>query len=223
MAKSKSQRSSKPPRASAPTPAGTSAAASAAEAKASPSRGVARGRADLGHLRRGRRRGAALPWIVGLAGLGVLVAIQIGVNLVREANAPGDRLPSQGNVHVALGAATPPYNSDPPTSGWHTAELAPWGSHLEPLHDQRLLHNMEDGGVILWYASGSEDENRAHVAALEAVVAGRYARVVIAPRDAMPTAYALTAWQRLQRFVAIDEPGMREFLAAYHGLDHHSR
>jgi hypothetical protein len=169
----------------------------------------------------GRRRGIALPWIVGLVGIGLLVAIQIGVNVAREASLPGERFASQGNVHVALGTSTPPYNSDPPTSGWHTAELAPWGSHVEVQHDQRLLHNMEDGGVILWYANGTPDENRAHVAALEAVVPRAFPRVVIAPRDGMPTTYAATAWQRLQRFDAIDADAMQAFVAAYHGIDNH--
>jgi hypothetical protein len=170
---------------------------------------------------RGRRRGNALPWIVGLVGVGLLVAIQIGVNVVREARLPGERFASQGNVHVALGSSTPRYNSDPPTSGWHTAELAPWGSHLEVQQDQRLLHNMEDGGVILWYANGTVDENREHVAALEAVVPRTYARVVIAPRDGMPSTYAATAWQRLQRFDAIDADAMLAFIAAFHGIDNH--
>ena len=170
--------------------------------------------------RRARRPALPLPWLVGLGGLGLLVVLQVVINVVQEARLPGARFASQGNVHVSLGAATPPYNSDPPTSGWHTQELAPWGSHLEPQPDQRLVHNMEDGGVVLWYADGTPDENARHVAALEGVV-GRYGRVVIAPRAGMPTPYALTAWQRLQRFDEIDPAGMRAFLEAYHGLDRH--
>jgi hypothetical protein len=180
-----------------------------------------RGRSSLAHGRRRRDNRSALPWIVGLAGVGLLVAIQIGVTVVGQARLPGERFASQGNVHVALGASTPPYNSDPPTSGWHTAELAPWGSHVEVQHDQQLVHNMEDGGVILWYANGTLEENRAHVAALEAVVPRAYARVVIAPRDGMPTTYAATAWQRLQRFDEVDAEAMQAFIAAYHGIDNH--
>jgi hypothetical protein len=222
----KKKRSTQPPRqagATAPA-AGATAPAPVATAPATPRRSAAAGATgDLGRLRRGRRKGNPLPWIVGLGGLALLVAVQVGVNLVREAGLPGERFPSQGNVHVALGATTPAYNSDPPTSGWHTADLAPWGSHLEPLPDQRVVHNLEDGGVALWYANGTPEENRARVAELEAVVAGRYARVVIAPRDGMPTPYALTAWRRLQRFEAVDEAAMRAFIAAYHGTDHHPR
>jgi hypothetical protein len=199
-----------------PAPAG----ASVAPAPAGAAR-AARGRSALATSRRRRGKGGALPWIVGSVGLGLLIAIQIGVTVVGQARLPGERFASQGNVHVALGASTPPYNSDPPTSGWHTAELAPWGSHLEVQHDQRLVHNMEDGGVVLWYANGTPEENRAHVAALEAVVPRAFSRVVIAPRDGMPTTYAATAWQRLQRFEAIDAEAMQAFIAAYHGVDNH--
>jgi len=177
----------------------------------------------LARSRRGRRKGNPLPWIVGLGGLAVLVVAQIGVNVYREATAPGERFASQGNVHVALGTSTPGYNSDPPTSGWHTPDLAAWGAYVEPQPDERLLHNMEDGGVVLWYEAGTPEENEAHVAALEEVVAGRYSRFVIAPRADMPTPYAMTAWQRLERFEAIDAVAMQAFLAAYHGRDHHPR
>ncbi len=170
--------------------------------------------------KRGRRKGLPSPWLVGIAGLVALVALQVTLNAVAEARLPGERFRSQGNLHVSLGANTPAYNSDPPTSGWHTAELAPWGAHLEAQHDQRLLHNMEDGGVVLWYPLGTPEENAAHVTALEDVARG-YDRVVIAPREGMPTTYALTAWQRLQRFEDVDREGMRAFLAAYHGIDNH--
>ena len=74
---------------------------------------------------------------------------------------------------------------------------------------------------MLWYPAGTLVENEAHVDALEGVVGGRYPRVVIAPRDDMPTTYALTAWQRLARFDELDVEGMQAFLAAYHGIDHH--
>ncbi len=179
--------------------------------------------AKLARTRRGRRKGNPLPWIVGLGGLAVLVVAQIGINLYRDARAPGERFASQGNVHVALGTSVPGYNSNPPTSGWHTPDLAAWGTYVEPVPDQRLIHNMEDGGVILWYEAGTPEENEAQVAALQEVVDGRYSRYVIAPREDMPTPYAMTAWQRLERFDAIDAVAMQAFLAAYHGLDHHPR
>lgn len=175
----------------------------------------------LGQARRGRRKSNNLPWILGLGGLALLVLFQVGLNLYRDFTAPGDRFRSQGNVHVALGTTTPAYNSDPPTSGWHTPDLAPWGSSVVVQPDQRVIHNMEDGGVILWYRLGSPEENEANVALLEDVVEGRFGRTVITPRADLQAPYVLTAWTRMQTFEDIDPEGMRAFIAAYHGIDHH--
>jgi len=163
------------------------------------------------------------PWIVGALGVGALIVLPIVVNVVQAANLPGERFPSQGNRHVPLGAAIPAYNSEPPTSGPHTDALAPWGSYLpgDAPPDLNLVHNMEDGGVIMWYRpSGMQAEDESTVAQLEQVSA-RYRRVVIVPREDMESAFALTAWQRLQRFDALDAEGMTAFLEAYEGIDHH--
>ncbi|MDZ7706554.1 MAG: DUF3105 domain-containing protein [Trueperaceae bacterium] len=175
--------------------------------------------------RRSRSTASRAPWILGAIGVAALIAIPIVVDSVRAANLPGERFASQGNRHVPLGANVPPYNSDPPTSGPHTAELAAWGAYGpdDVVEDQRVLHNMEDGGVVFWYRPvADEDETLDRVDALEEIAAG-YRRVVIAPRPDMPTDYAMTAWRRLQRFETIDEEGMTAFLAAYEGIDNHVR
>lgn len=164
----------------------------------------------------------SLAWILGGLAVVALIAVVIVANVVNAGSRPGERFASQGNVHVQLGQDHPAYNSDPPTSGWHTPDLAPWGSYDYLVPEERLIHNMEDGGVILWYRFGTPEENRERITALEEVARG-YNRVVIAPREAMPTTYALTAWQRLQRFDAVDREGMRAFLEAYEGIDHHAR
>jgi hypothetical protein len=219
MAKKKRSRTAPTSPTSKTPPAAADPSTEGAEPRVKPR--AANASSNLGRQRRGRRKGTPLPWILALGGLAALVAIQVGMNVIRERNAPGDRFASQGNVHVALGTSTPAYNSEPPTSGWHTPDLAAWGSYVEPLPDQRVIHNMEDGGVVLWYEAGTPAENEAHVDALESVVGGRYPRVVIVPREDMPTTYALTAWQRLARFDEIDVDGMQAFLAAYHGIDNH--
>lgn len=171
--------------------------------------------------RRKAKKTNLLPWILGGLAVLALIVVPIVVNAVRASKLPGERFPSQGNIHIQLGASHPEYNSNPPTSGWHTSELASWRAYDYVVPAERLIHNMEDGGVILWYRLGTPEENAAHIEALQEVARG-YQRVIIAPREEMPTTYALTAWQRLQRFDEIDREGMRDFLEAYEGIDHHA-
>ncbi len=165
------------------------------------------------------KKASPWPWLIGL-GVVLLIALPIIVNAVRAGNLPGERFRSQGNVHIQEGVSHPDYNSDPPTSGWHLPNIASWGSHAEVLPDELLVHNMEDGGVILWYPLGTEEENAENIEALEGVARG-YHNVVIAPREGLESPYVATAWTRLERFESLDEAGMRAFLEAFEGLDHH--
>lgn len=174
--------------------------------------------------KRATQRGSRLPWILGGVGVLALIAVPITINVVRSANLPGEKFPSQGNRHIAVGTNVPEYNSDPPTSGPHTSDLASWGTYGpdEDVHEQRLIHNMEDGGVILWYEpSDDPEETEDRISVLEQASRG-YRHVVIAPRPDMPTPYTLTAWQRLQRFETGDVEAMRTFVEAYEGTDHHA-
>jgi hypothetical protein len=208
------------------TGAGESAPITAPEVSPAPG-GSTKGRLDPSRrpgTRPRRKPASRLPWIVGIGGVLLLVGITIASNMIREANLPGERFRSQGNVHVALGTQTPPYNTEPPTSGWHTPGIAGWGAYVDAApHDQELVHNMEDGGVILWYVAGTPDENAAHVEALQNVLGSRWPRTVIAPREGLESPYVLTAWTRMQRFEELDPDGKRAFVTAYHGLDHHPR
>jgi len=171
-----------------------------------------------------QKKRSATPWLVG-AGIALLVAVPAGVNIYRQSQLPGERFRSLGNVHIGLGAPTPAYNSNPPTSGPHYPSVGPWGSHTEfsqAISDPYLVHNMEDAGVILWYRAGTPEENQRHVTALEnAYDSSRYRRVVIAPREDLETTYAMTAWQRLQTFDEINADEINAFMEAYEGVDHH--
>jgi hypothetical protein len=161
-------------------------------------------------------------WVFGGAAFAVTVIFLGIVYFGPWKKIPGENFRSQGNVHIELGQEHPFYNSSPPTSGWHTPEVNSWGSFDYIIPDERLVHNMEDGGVILWYSFGTPEENMVNIASLETVTKG-YRRVIIVPREGMPTRYALTAWQHLERFDTIDQQKMRRFVEAFEGIDHHVR
>lgn len=169
--------------------------------------------------RPGSKRTNLVPWLIGLAVVSI-IAVPTGVKLVQRSASPGETFPDLGNSHVAEGDTSADYNSDPPTSGSHWETVAAWKSYDFVVPDQVLVHNLEDGGVILWYALGSETENQQRMRQLEEV-AKDFERVVIAPREGLEAPFAATAWQRRQLFETLDTAQMRTFIEAYEGVDHH--
>lgn len=145
-------------------------------------------------------------------------------------------LATQGNTHIVDDSRSPlAYNSTPPTSGPHYSGIAPWGSYAQPFPYERVLHNLEDAGVAIYYqcADGCSDL----VAQLDAVVQSYLSqgkRVVLVPNDPtwsnggptpwhqdMGSRIALTAWQRIDKFDDFDAERIRQFIDAYEGIDHH--
>jgi hypothetical protein len=163
-----------------------------------------------------------LPWLIGLAVV-ALIAGSIVYSQVQRANLPGEFYPNQGHTHIAtVDTPHPPYNSNPPTSGWHVAQVARAGTYDYELPDALLVHNLEDGYVVLYYKMGTDEENAERIQNLENPTSG-FNRVVIVPRTNMEATYALTAWTRLDKFDDFDEARVRRFVEAYHGIDNHPR
>jgi hypothetical protein len=161
-------------------------------------------------------------WLAGTV-IVALIVVAVVSSTIGGRELPGEEFPSQGNAHIGdVGSSHPEYNSDPPTSGWHVGRLARWGSYDYVLPDELVIHNMEDGGVILWYPFGAQEQNREHIDRLQRAAKG-YERVVIVPRDDLSGEYALTAWTRLERIPLeqYSEDRVRRFLDAFEGIDHH--
>jgi hypothetical protein len=101
------------------------------------------------------------------------------------------------------------YNSNPPTSGLHWGAAAPWGVLATPAAKETLVHNMEHGGVVVWYNTA----NTALIAELASVVSAAVAEgkfVVMSRYEGMePETIALTAWSRLDKFPARDFTALR--------------
>lgn len=154
-------------------------------------------------------------------GAGVLVAALLGAGLVWLANRPepGEFLPSLGNNHIEEGQRFTDYNSTPPTSGPHYGAIAPWGISSEPIPNERQVHNLEDGGVMVQYncPDGCDDL----VEQLSAIVRRYDDHVILAPYPDMESRIALTAWQRIDLLEEFDEGRILSFINAYRGIDHH--
>ena len=210
----------------------TAATAAATAAGAPPSR-----KEQLRAAAAAKRRRQTL--LLSGAGVAVvlLVLVLVGVGWARTRPLVGEQLfPSQGNLHIALGSVSPvTYNSTPPTSGPHYENLAAWGIQMEPVRYEHLIHNLEDGGVVIYYQC--EDGCPALVAELEAVVEPLLAtgrRVVLTrndptwilgagytPHQDMGAPIALAAWRRLLKLESVDAETIRTFVERYEGIDNH--
>jgi hypothetical protein len=155
--------------------------------------------------------------LLGFLALGWLAAGHAGAALVSE---PGRPIPDEGNDHLQSPASPHArYRSVPPTSGPHVPWLAPWGVHRIPIPWEVQVHNLEDGGVMIHYRCDQPCPET--VAALERIVAEYSTQVILTPEPRLPTALALTAWERLATMDTVDEALIRRFIEAYRGLDHH--
>lgn len=186
-----------------------------------------------------RKRRQNLMLIAGGAAFVLLLAAFVTVGILRQRPVAGEeRYAAQGNLHIPFGSVSPiTYNSTPPTSGPHYETLAAWGIHDEPVRYEHLVHNLEDGGVLVYYQC--EDSCPELVAQLREIVepyyrAGR--NVALVPNDPawslggsdplhgdMGGRIAVVAWQRLLTLDEVNEDAIRAFIDRYEGIDHHPR
>lgn len=152
---------------------------------------------------------------------GVLLALAAVIALVIQQNPlPGEAVEIMKDQSHIDEPTSPhePYNSDPPTSGPHTEYIANWGVHKEAVPFETLVHNLEDGGVVIYHSQSADADT---VAQLEKLVGGYQERVVLAPYPEMKNAITLTAWGRIDRLEALDETRVVDFIEAFIGIDHH--
>jgi hypothetical protein len=110
------------------------------------------------------------------------------------------------------------YHSNPPTSGPHSGTDAARGIYAEPVPKENLVHNMEHGGVIVWYNCTDCDELVSEIRQ----VAEDYLRdgreLVMSPYPEMEAnTIALTGWSRLDKFPVgeYSEERLRRFIEAH--------
>jgi hypothetical protein len=185
--------------------------------------------------------GATLPdWRLLLIG-GVLVVGALLLALVLlfgggPAQNVGVQHPDDGGQHVPIGTdcrAQPdvcgpnPYSSLPATSGphWDPSGIANWGVYTTPQPETQLIHNLEHGGIVIWY--DAEALTAEDVAALASYVetqtasgvSGRY-KFTLSPwggSDPLPAPVVATAWRWSMELQTADTSAIDDFARAHYG------
>jgi hypothetical protein len=122
----------------------------------------------------------------------------------------GDTIEVQPAEHITAGQSHPDYSSNPPTSGWHSANPAPWGAQTEPVADEVAIHNLEHGGIWITYNPSTVDQPT--VEQLTNLVRGYRSKVLLSPREAADRPIALASWGRLTKLDTFDEAAITDFI-----------
>jgi hypothetical protein len=131
---------------------------------------------------------------------------QIGTTDDRNHFGATVRVPICTNEQLATNRISDPlcYNSNPPTSGPHNSSPMPFRVLENPAPRENLIHNMEHGGVVIWYNT----TNQAVIDQLKQIAQARIDRrqlvVMTQYPDMEAETIALTAWTRLDKFSVND-------------------
>ncbi len=173
-------------------------------------------------------RRSGIDWrIVALVGLlvaGVVVGI---VAILIAGSGPsanvGQAEPDDGRAHVAAGTIPNPrpYTSTPGTSGPHWDTPANWGVYTRAQPDSHLIHNLEHGGIVIWYQP--RKVNAQQIQELTTFVntqltSERY-KFILTPWGGKDFGHpiAVTAWRWLLYLDSANLDAIRDFTSAHYG------
>ena len=132
---------------------------------------------------------------------------------------PGERIESAGAGHISQGAAHTPYTSVPATSGQHyAAPLAPvrWGVHDDALLPEEYVHNLEHGGIAIFYDCPDDcDTIKAQITEVVEEAVKNGGKVLMAPHADTGATITLAAWTFMDQFEAFDEDRIRAFVNSH--------
>lgn len=135
----------------------------------------------------------------------------------------------EGRDHVDEGTDVD-YKTIPPTSGnhWPPGAQADAGFYTDTVEDERLVHNMEHGQIVIWY---SPDAGKETIDGIKGLVesaddadipeneGGARSPLIAVPYDQVPDdkSYAITAWGASQACSKYSEDAINAFREKYQG------
>ena len=115
-----------------------------------------------------------------------------------------------------------PYNSNPPTSGWHWGGgVADPGVKTTPISDTITVHNLEHGFVIFHYRSDLDSATVQKLQDLTLSLQQQNPCIITEPRpvDNLDVPIAATSWTYMLKLDSYDESALRSFFASHVGRD----
>src|SRR4051794_20438323 len=158
--------------------------------------------------------GAVVGVVVLMLAAGLALSRSGGGSVAGQQQFP-NLVPPPTSPHIAeVTSPHGPYNSNPPTSGWHYGGgTAPWGVQTQPLPDELSVHNLEHGGVIIHYRQGLDQATVDQLTSLTRELQQQSPCIVLLPRpaDKLDTPIAVTAWTWLMKLNSFDAAAIGTF------------
>ena len=180
--------------------------------------------------RLGTRTARTLDWrIVAIGGI-LLLGLVILLLVLMFGGGDGDpsiigtRQVNAGRTHIEEGTQGSGYTSVPATSGqhWNSANSpGPWGVYSTAQPQERLIHNLEHGGIVIWYQAAQL--STADLATLTQFVQQQITtekfKVILTPWSGTNFGHpiAVTAWDWLLYMDTVDLDTVRGFIDAHIG------
>jgi len=130
---------------------------------------------------------------------------------------------NDGHEHIPDGTQGGSYHSVPATSGqhWNSATSpGPWGVYTSAQPQERLIHNLEHGGIVIWYQPALLDADglAALTTFVESQVTTERYKVILAPWGGADFGHpiAVTAWTWLLYVDTADIDAVRAFMDAHY-------
>ena len=111
-------------------------------------------------------------------------------------------IPICTSEQLASGNVSKPlcYASNPPTSGPHSGTPMPFRVLDNPAPKENLVHNMEHGGVVIWYNTDDQNVIKQLADITNSELDRRRLVVMTRYPEMEPNTVALTSWTRLDKF-----------------------
>lgn len=192
----------------------------AAPAKAKPTRTE---RMEAARKARRRKQLQTRALAVGIPVLVVVIIAAVMINNRRNAQADVDRLTAGSCIfdRKADNTSSTPhkpvpqsYSIDPPSGGNHDPSPIPAGDYDDGATppDNKLVHSLEHGFVILWHRPDITTEEKA---TLRAIFDDYSDDVIVVPRPSLQQKVAATAWGRRLLCGEIEPARLRDFIELY--------
>jgi hypothetical protein len=164
---------------------------------------------------------------LAIVGIGALVIAGLSAILIFALLAPsasesvGVAQAMDGRQHIDPGTAGGPYSSTPAASGPHWGTPADWGVYRDPIRQEPAIHNLEHGGIVIWYQADQVTADQ--IEQLETFTRSwngteRF-KVLVAPWSGPDFGHpmAIVAWTWLLYLDEVDTDLMDQFVDQHYG------